>query len=211
MPSDPTTALGKQLRNIMTLRMVLLKTNRTPEEEHLVESTLTLFESYIRAGRSRPDITLMLARDFEFHSQMAMQQQVQQAQQQMSNQAHLPPRRESLPHMQDLSLGATTQAHRGSSCQLEHLNHGGQPQRSTSNASLMAPQNGNMEHMTLAQQLAPPDFDRRSVSLGSTPDGYAVGYSAGANRGGQPSSLTHLMGAERPSLPMSEPPASLHS
>ena len=38
----------------MSLRLVLLRTNRTPGDEQLVESILTLFESYVKAGRSNP-------------------------------------------------------------------------------------------------------------------------------------------------------------
>jgi len=68
MPSDPTTPLGSQIDNIMGLRFVLLKSARTPHEEQLVDSILTLHDSYVEAGRSRPEITMMLARDWQFHS-----------------------------------------------------------------------------------------------------------------------------------------------
>ena len=68
MPSDPTTPLGSQIDNIMGLRFLLLKSTRTSHEEQLVDSILTLHDSYVEAGRSRPEITMMLARDWQFHS-----------------------------------------------------------------------------------------------------------------------------------------------
>ncbi|KAL3791761.1 hypothetical protein HJC23_007528 [Cyclotella cryptica] len=68
MPSNDTSPLSSQLHNIMSLRLVLLRTNRTREENHLVDSMLILFESYLSANRSATDTTLMLARDFAFHN-----------------------------------------------------------------------------------------------------------------------------------------------
>lgn len=73
MPSDHTTQLGQQVHSIMSLRLILLRTNRTPDEEHLVDSLLVLFESYLSAGRTSIDTTLMLARDFAFHSSHVQQ------------------------------------------------------------------------------------------------------------------------------------------
>ena len=83
MPSDISSPLGEQIQSMMSLRMLLLKKNRDAEEEDLIDSILMLFDSYVKAGRSRPDMTLMLARDFGFHviqhaqmQQTAMQRQV---------------------------------------------------------------------------------------------------------------------------------------
>eukprot|EP00579_Thalassiosira_antarctica_P021181 CAMPEP_0201959344 /NCGR_PEP_ID=MMETSP0904-20121228/6338_1 /ASSEMBLY_ACC=CAM_ASM_000553 /TAXON_ID=420261 /ORGANISM="Thalassiosira antarctica, Strain CCMP982" /LENGTH=88 /DNA_ID=CAMNT_0048505001 /DNA_START=24 /DNA_END=287 /DNA_ORIENTATION=+ len=87
----------------MSLRLVLLRTNRTPDDELLVESIITLFESYVQAGRSRPDITLMLARDFAFHS--IQQQQLPLT---LNNQASFQ-RQMFIPSMQHLSIGASIQ------------------------------------------------------------------------------------------------------
>mmetsp|Transcript_5235 Transcript_5235/g.11874 ORF Transcript_5235/g.11874 Transcript_5235/m.11874 type:complete len:931 (-) Transcript_5235:262-3054(-) len=126
MPSDPSTLLGQQLHNIMSLRLVLLRTNRNPEEEQVVDSILTLFDSYVKAGRSRPDITLMLARDFAFHSiQHHQQQQQQQPPMQLNHQS----RQVSFPTMQHLSIGASViqqqqQQQEQPSCQLDHTHHG---------------------------------------------------------------------------------------
>ncbi|KAL7465936.1 hypothetical protein ACHAXS_006241 [Conticribra weissflogii] len=78
MPSDPSSPLGQQLHSIMSLRLILLRprANRTPQEEHTIDTILLLMDSYIAANRTRSDIVLFLARDFAFHS-MQMQQQVQ--------------------------------------------------------------------------------------------------------------------------------------
>eukprot|EP00578_Thalassiosira_sp_NH16_P013731 CAMPEP_0181117840 /NCGR_PEP_ID=MMETSP1071-20121207/22751_1 /TAXON_ID=35127 /ORGANISM="Thalassiosira sp., Strain NH16" /LENGTH=987 /DNA_ID=CAMNT_0023202283 /DNA_START=59 /DNA_END=3023 /DNA_ORIENTATION=- len=111
MPSDQSTQLGQQTHNIMSLRLVLLRKNRDPEDEQLVDSILTLFHSYVEAGRSRPDITLMLARDFAFHLIQHQQQQQLHLQQQQQQQASLSgqptfQRQTFIPTMQHLSIGA---------------------------------------------------------------------------------------------------------
>ncbi len=102
MPSDESTPLGQQLHNIMSLRLVLLRRNRDSEEEQLVDSILFLFDSYVKAGRSRSDITLMLARDFAFHSPQHHHQAQQRQQDQQSFQRQM-----SVPTMQHLSLGSS--------------------------------------------------------------------------------------------------------
>ena len=73
--------LGEQIQSMMSLRMLLLKKNRDAEEEDLIDSILMLFDSYVKAGRSRPDMTLMLARDFGFHVMQHAQMQQQTAMQ----------------------------------------------------------------------------------------------------------------------------------
>ncbi|KAL3758223.1 hypothetical protein ACHAWU_004861 [Discostella pseudostelligera] len=67
MPSDQQSLLGPQLNSMMLLRMTLLRTNRTPEEEQLIDMMLVLFKSYIAAGRTRQDIATLLTRDYDFH------------------------------------------------------------------------------------------------------------------------------------------------
>ncbi len=101
MPSDESTPLGRQIHNIMSLRLILLRKTRNAEEEQLVDSILFLFDSYTKAGRSRADITLMLARDFAFHSI-----QNQQAQRNQSDQQQFQ-RPLSVPSMQHLTLGSS--------------------------------------------------------------------------------------------------------
>lgn len=61
--SDP----NQSVQDLMTLRVLLIRPSLTPEEEHLLDTVLILFESYLTAGRSRPDIATMVVRDFSFH------------------------------------------------------------------------------------------------------------------------------------------------
>ena len=88
MPSDISSPLGEQIQSMMSLRMLLLKKNRDAEEEDLIDSILMLFDSYVKAGRSRPDMTLMLARDFGFH--VMQHAQMQQQQTAMQRQVSIP-------------------------------------------------------------------------------------------------------------------------
>ena len=122
MPSDESTPIGQQLHNIMSLRLVLLRRNRGPEEEQLVDSILLLFDSYVKAGRSRADITLMLARDFAFHSPQHQQAQRRQQDQQSFQ------RQMSFPTMQHLSLGSSlpqqTDHQVPPIIQFDHTHHG---------------------------------------------------------------------------------------
>ena len=61
--SDP----NQSVEDIMTLRVLLIRPRLTAEEDHLLNTVLILFESYLLAGRSRPDIATMVVRDFSFH------------------------------------------------------------------------------------------------------------------------------------------------
>jgi hypothetical protein len=90
MPSNETSPLSSQVHNIMSLRLVLLRPNRTHEENHLVESMLVLFESYLSANRSAMDTTLMLARDFAFHNLQVTQIETTRN---LSHQPQSPPHR----------------------------------------------------------------------------------------------------------------------
>lgn len=76
IPLDMDSALGQQIHGIMSLRLILLRPSRTPEEEALVTTILVLYESYLQAGRPSQDIACMLARDFCFHLQHGVQQQM---------------------------------------------------------------------------------------------------------------------------------------
>merc|ERR1719253_1412347 len=68
MPShDHSSPLRNQLHNPMSLRLLLLRSDRIAEEERLVETLLAFFESYVAAGRTRPDTAFLVARDYEFH------------------------------------------------------------------------------------------------------------------------------------------------
>ncbi|KAL7541735.1 hypothetical protein ACHAWF_007004, partial [Thalassiosira exigua] len=61
------SALGGRINGMMSLRMLLLRPHCSPEEEQLVGTLLVLYESYVAAGRTRPDIALLVTRDYEFH------------------------------------------------------------------------------------------------------------------------------------------------
>lgn len=86
MPSanDSSSLLGQKVDTIMNLRLTLLRPNRSPEEEQLVDTLLVLFESYLSAGRSKEDTILLMTRDYDFHTKHnqrvsnIMQQQQQQ-------------------------------------------------------------------------------------------------------------------------------------
>jgi hypothetical protein len=81
--SDPS----QSVQDLMTLRLLLIRPTLTPEEDHLLDTVLILFESYLTAGRSRPDIATMVVRDFSFHFKhqalVQQQQQLQLTQQQL--------------------------------------------------------------------------------------------------------------------------------
>jgi len=78
MPSDPTSPLSTYLPGFMSLRLMLLRRSKTPEEEELVRTMLGSYQSYSSGGRAKSDIALMLARDYMFLTQQQHQQQQQQ-------------------------------------------------------------------------------------------------------------------------------------
>uniref|UniRef100_A0A7S0GI16 Uncharacterized protein n=1 Tax=Proboscia inermis TaxID=420281 RepID=A0A7S0GI16_9STRA len=92
MPSDASSPLANYLPGFMTLRLMMLRSSRTPEEEELVRTLLDSYSSYSAAGRSTADIALLLARDCMFltqqtavsQSQQIMPRQQQQQQQQFN-------------------------------------------------------------------------------------------------------------------------------
>ena len=110
--------LGEQIQSMMSLRMLLLKKNRDAEEEDLIDSILMLFDSYVKAGRSRPDMTLMLARDFGFHVMQHAQMQQQQTAMQ---------RQVSIPAGMDQHQPGQHQPQEPPT-QLDHTHHGEQDQ-----------------------------------------------------------------------------------
>ncbi len=73
MPSDPSSNLSPYLSGFMSLRLLLLRPTRSPEEEELVSTMLSSFSSFTAGGRSRVDIAVMLARDFMFLNQQSQQ------------------------------------------------------------------------------------------------------------------------------------------
>jgi len=77
MPSDQGTALAPFIHGFMSLRLLLLRPSRSPQEEESVQTMLESYTSYSRGGRSRAEIAVMLARDFMFLSQANSQPQQQ--------------------------------------------------------------------------------------------------------------------------------------
>lgn len=77
MPSDPSNPGFSYLQGFMSLRLLLLRKARSDQEQDIVNTILSSYSSYKAGGRTRPDIALMLARDFLFLSQQPVQQIVQ--------------------------------------------------------------------------------------------------------------------------------------
>jgi hypothetical protein len=80
MPSDPSNPGFAYLQGFMSLRLLLLRTTRSNQEQDIVNTILSSYSSYKAGGRSRPDMALMLARDFMFLNQQTQVVQVQNPQ-----------------------------------------------------------------------------------------------------------------------------------
>ena len=74
MPSNPNSALAPYLSGFMSLRLLLLRPSRSPEEDDRARTMLDSFSSYSQGGRSLTDIGVMLARDYMFLCQQKTQQ-----------------------------------------------------------------------------------------------------------------------------------------
>ena len=83
MPSDPNSPLSPYLSGFMSLRLLLLRSSRSPEEEERARTMLDSYTSYSQGGRSKADIGIMLARDYMFLAQNNTNNAVQQQQQQL--------------------------------------------------------------------------------------------------------------------------------
>jgi hypothetical protein len=99
MPSDPTQPSFAFLQGFMSLRLLLLRSSRSEQEEDIVNTMLTSYSSYKTGGRTRQDIALMLARDFMFMNLQA------QPQMQMSH-SH-DPQMQLLPHFSASTLSTS--------------------------------------------------------------------------------------------------------
>jgi hypothetical protein len=174
MPSDESTPLGRQIHSIMSLRHILLRKNRNAEEEQLVDSILILFDSYLKAGRSRVDITLMLARDFAFHSI-----QNQQVQRNHHDQQHLQ-QSVSVPSMQHLSLGSSLpQQSPPSNYQVPpiiqfHHTHHGQNKSQASFSNMASSSDPNLGESGLAMDGYVPSFPFNGTYIAMTEQNYSV-------------------------------------
>jgi len=80
MPSDPNSPLAPYLSGFMSLRLLLLRPSRSHDEEEHAHTMLDSYTSYSQGGRSKADISLMLARDYMFLAQNNNMQQQQQQQ-----------------------------------------------------------------------------------------------------------------------------------
>lgn len=69
MPSDPCSPFAPLVAGFMSLRLMLLRMNRTLEEDELVRTMLDSYTSYALGGREHSDIAFMLARDFMYLTQ----------------------------------------------------------------------------------------------------------------------------------------------
>lgn len=69
MPSDPSSPHSSYLSGFMSLRLLLLRSSRSPDEDEIIQTLLSSYSSYASSGRAQPDIALMLARDFLFLKQ----------------------------------------------------------------------------------------------------------------------------------------------
>ncbi|KAL7471052.1 hypothetical protein ACHAXS_011328 [Conticribra weissflogii] len=86
MPSDPSTPAFAYLQGFMSLRLLLLRPTRSPQEQDIVNTILSSYSSYKAGGRTRPDMALMLARDFMFLNQQNQPQQLSPMQMQQQQQ-----------------------------------------------------------------------------------------------------------------------------
>ena len=69
MPSDPSSPHSSYISGFMSLRLLLLRSSRSPDEDEIIQTLLSSYSSYASSGRTQPDIALMLARDFLFLKQ----------------------------------------------------------------------------------------------------------------------------------------------
>lgn len=81
MPSDPTSMLSSYLPGFMSLRLMLLRPSKTPEEEEMIRTLLGSYSSYSAGGRAKNDTAVMLARDYMFLHQQHQQHPFQHQQQ----------------------------------------------------------------------------------------------------------------------------------
>jgi len=81
MPSDSNCPLSPYLSGFMSLRLLLLRSTWSPEEEDLARTMLDSYTSYSQGGRSKSDIGIMMARDYMFLVQNNVNSTSQQHQQ----------------------------------------------------------------------------------------------------------------------------------
>lgn len=183
MPSDFSSPLGQQLNDLMSLRLVLLRQNRTQEEQALVDTILMLFESYLTAGRSRQDIALLVCRDFMFHNDQNARVSILQQQQHQRSLAE---------HQQ---LHSLNQHHAGLGLMQGSIFHtlGGLSQSLPSAHSLVGAQQAGLSYTTTYPQL--PLHQQQQIQQLTMPPAYSANRPSSAKD--DESLGTHSAGARR--------------
>jgi len=107
MPSNPGCAITAQVQNLMYLRLLLLRTRRSNQEDEIVNTIIGSYSSYSKSGRSNRDISVMLAQDFMFLTQS--QQSVSRSTQQFTPPQHNDPitHHVQYPQHEQTTLGHT--------------------------------------------------------------------------------------------------------
>jgi len=88
MPSEPGSQYASYLPGFMSLRLMLLRPSKTPDEQEQMRTVLGSFSSYSATPRPRGDIALMLAKDYMFLTQQHQNQHQQNQHQHQQNQQH---------------------------------------------------------------------------------------------------------------------------
>jgi hypothetical protein len=189
MPSDPTNPAFQYLQGFMSLRLLLLRSTRNEQEQDVVNTILSSYSSYKAGGRTRPDIALMLARDFMFlnpqaqqahsqhdqahQSQMQAMQQLRNAHQQFSQHSHDAPAPSHQMHTQQnqsyMYSPATSNmysmpppspsSHRSSNGSIVNIEHNNDP----NNVYMMHAQ--DLQHLSSTQQQLSQEHDAYSQDV----------------------------------------------
>ena len=142
MPSDPTSQGASFVSGFMSLRLLLLRPTRAPDEEDLVRTMLNSFSSLQGGGRPRSEIASMLARDFMFMNQQNQQQHQPPAAMAQQQHHHQQQHQASMLSLENSMMqGGAHQAHMASQSNSAGLSLFGLPSTSSSlqNSPALAP------------------------------------------------------------------------
>lgn len=104
MPSDPSSPLAAYSSGYMSLRLMLLRSIRSDQENDWTRILLGSYASYTNAGRSSHDIAALLSRDFMFLQQQVQQGNAQQQQQQQQQSQQQISQQNAVQEIQQLSM-----------------------------------------------------------------------------------------------------------
>lgn len=146
MPSNSQSPLAGYLPGFTSLRLLLMKTNRTPREAEVLGTILGSYSSYVAAGKQTSEIAWLLARDCMHLSQQIMSQQQNAMQSQSFNGFAVAPTIQgngSFPTAAPtaMALPAVQRLHQGQSF-ANSTTIQGQPASQDAPASTSAQQNG---------------------------------------------------------------------